>query len=173
MSERFNAAYAELQRLEGGLKLHKIPGDRGGLTFGGISQRAWPDWAGWQIIEEEGADSPRLPPLVKEFYRINYWRPVAGDGSYPTAEIATEIFCFGVVAGIGTSVRLAQRVVGSKPDGFIGAQTFTAIVEMEANYPGLFLANFKLARIARYCKIVAADQSQSKFLLGWINRALS
>ena len=36
----------------------------------------------------------------------------------------------------------------------------------------LFVANYKLGRIKEYCKIVKKDNTQLKFLLGWINRVL-
>ena len=36
----------------------------------------------------------------------------------------------------------------------------------------LFVANYKLGRIKEYCDIVKRDNSQLKFLRGWINRVL-
>ena len=51
----FSKALKALMRAEGGYKLHKIRGDRGGLTYAGISQRSWKDWEGWEDAEEKGA----------------------------------------------------------------------------------------------------------------------
>jgi len=36
-----------------------------------------------------------------------------------------------------------------------------------------FVASYALAKIRRYSDICNRDRSQSKFLLGWINRSLS
>lgn len=36
----------------------------------------------------------------------------------------------------------------------------------------LFVANYKLGRIKEYCNIVKKDNTQLKFLRGWINRVL-
>lgn len=36
----------------------------------------------------------------------------------------------------------------------------------------LFVANYKLGRIKEYCDIVKRDNTQLKFLRGWINRVL-
>lgn len=36
----------------------------------------------------------------------------------------------------------------------------------------LFVANYKLGRIKEYCNIVKRDNTQLKFLRGWINRVL-
>jgi len=36
----------------------------------------------------------------------------------------------------------------------------------------LFVANYKLGRIKEYCNIVKRDNTQLKFLRGWVNRVL-
>ena len=36
----------------------------------------------------------------------------------------------------------------------------------------LFVANYKLGRIKEYCELVKKDNTQIKFLRGWINRVL-
>lgn len=36
----------------------------------------------------------------------------------------------------------------------------------------LFVSNYKLGRIKEYCSIVKKDNSQLKYLVGWINRVL-
>lgn len=39
-------------------------------------------------------------------------------------------------------------------------------------YGELFVSNYKLGRIKSYCDIVAKDNTQLKYLRGWINRVL-
>lgn len=38
--------------------------------------------------------------------------------------------------------------------------------------PERFVADFTLAKVARYVGLCNNNRSQSKFLLGWLNRAL-
>ena len=51
----------------------------------------------------------------------------------------------------------------------IGARSLASINAID---PDLFLARFALAKLARYRDICAKDKTQTKFLLGWINRLL-
>lgn len=169
-TQPFLKAFAKLMELEGGLVLHRVAGDAGGLTFGGISRNAWPDWEGWDILKEHGSHDLRLPGMVQKFYGVHYWDKLM-CGEMPDG-IATEIFTFGVVAGVGTSTKLAQGICEAKVDGIMGPATIDKINEMEATAPGLFVPWFKLGQIARYAAIARNDMTQRKFLLGWVNRAL-
>lgn len=149
------------------------PDDAGGRTILGISENNWPNWAGWKIIDrlssaKEMATNTELQNLVQQFYLNNFWDPIKGD-LIPDQQIANSIFDFAVNAGVKTSVMLAQRVVGVDDDGAIGSNTLKAI---NAATPRLFIAEFKLAKIDRYCDIVDAKPTQIKYLKGWVRRAL-
>jgi len=61
-------------------------------------------------------------------------------------------------------------VVDATPDGIIGKKT---VAKINAYDEALFISNFALSKIARYANIVNKNRSQSKFLLGWINRTLN
>jgi len=162
----FNPAFEKMLHDEGGFQLTNIPGDRGGMTYAGIARKANPDWAGWPFVDKE--DWGSATPLVREFYKVNFWDRIRGD-DIANQSIAETIFNFGVNTGIGVAVKLAQLIVGVTPDGAIGQKTLERLnICTEQN----FLPSYALAKISRYAQICNKDKTQSKFLLGWINRTL-
>lgn len=165
----FDRAFERMLLNEGGLVLHAVPGDRGGMTFGGIARKFHPSWGGWVIIDTAGANDPQLADLVKSFYRVNFWDRIGGNGLHSDV-VAFSVFDFAVNAGVKTSVRLAQLAVNESADGIMGPQTQKALNTCDAE---LFEYRFALAKITRYAQIVTRDRSQGKFLLGWVNRTIN
>lgn len=161
----FLPAYEKMIVAEGGYRLHKVEGDRGGQTYAGIARRSNPGWPGWAALDA-GSEPPAS--LVRDFYAEHYWRPIGGD-RIRDQSIAETIFDFGVNGGVKPAAKLAQAVVGATPDGVIGDKTIAALNLAE---PALFRAAYALAKIKRYAEIVTRDRTQAKFLLGWINRTL-
>ena len=161
----FSPAYEAMLINEGGYQLHTVPGDKGGMTYAGIARNMNPDWGGWRMIDN-GDSVPAY--VVREFYQAKFWDRIKGD-EITNQAIAQTIFDFAVNAGLGVAVKLAQIVVGSTPDGQIGAKTIAAL---NAYDPEKFVMAYALAKIARYRDIVMRDRTQSKFLLGWVSRAL-
>lgn len=161
----FPQAYEAMIIHEGGYVLHTVPGDRGGMTYAGISRRAHPEWPGWRTLDAGGKPEAEQ---VRAWYRATYWDRLRLD-EVESQRIARTIFDFAVNAGIGTAARLAQIIVGATPDGVIGPRTLDAL---NAADPERFALAYALAKIARYRDIVTRDRSQEKFLLGWINRTL-
>lgn len=160
----FAPAFEAMIRNEGGYVLHKVEGDRGGMTYAGIARNMHPSWRGWVNIDN-GDQVPAQ--LVRDFYREQFWAPIKGD-QINSQVIAQSIFDFHVNAG-AVARKLAQLVVGATPDGAIGDKT----VAMLNAYPeDKFVMAYALAKIARYRDIVMRDRTQSKFLLGWLNRTL-
>ena len=164
----FNAAFEKTMLNEGGFKLVNVAGDSGGRTYAGIAENYHPDWEGWQIIDSGDMDNLMLTQLVKDFYKTKFWDKLKGD-EVEKQQIAESVFDFGVNAGIRTSVKLSQKVVGVLPDGVVGPKTLKAYNGAEEEE---FVLKFALAKVARYAAIVDRDRSQSKFLLGWIKRTL-
>lgn len=151
----------------------KDPTDSGGETIQGISRNNWPSWSGWKIVDKlstpkEMATNKELQGLVQQFYLNNFWDKIKGD-AINSQIIANSIFDFAVNASVKVSVKLAQGVVGVVIDGIIGNNTITAI---NAANERLFAAEFKLAKIGRYCDIVGKNATQLKYLRGWVLRAL-
>lgn len=162
----FDPIYSSTLKREGGYKLTNAPADKGGQTYAGVSRRANPGWAGWAYVDH-GETPPT--PLVRALYKEQYWDAMRLDDVRDN-RVAESLYEFGFVAGRVISAKLAQVVIGVEPDGKIGDKTIAALNGMSD--PSLFLARFTIAKIARYRDIVMRDRTQSKWLLGWVNRAL-
>ena len=162
----FNPAFERMIHDEGGFQLTNIPGDRGGMTYAGIARKPNPNWAGWEFVDRK--DFGSATPLVREFYKSNFWDGVRGDDIKEQA-IAETIFNFAVNTGTGVASKLAQLIVGVTPDGAIGPKT---VERLNICTSEKFLPAYALAKIQRYVNICMKDRSQSKFLLGWTRRAL-
>ena len=163
----FGPAFERMIHDEGGFQLTNIPGDRGGQTYAGIARNANPNWPGWALVDRQEMGG-QLTPMVREFYRVNYWDRIRGD-EIADQQIAETIFNFGVNAGVVLAIKLAQVVAGAVPDGGIGPKTIELLNRCTTKG---FMASYAIAKIQRYANICNKDRSQSKFLLGWINRTL-
>lgn len=162
----FTGPYEAMILAEGGYKLTKIKGDKGGQTYAGIARTRNPQWGGWHYI-----DNGEAPPasIVREFYRDNFWDAIRGDDIESTT-IAGMVFDFAVNAGVSVAVKLAQVVAGVTPDGKSGPKTVAALSAVD---PEHFKLAYTVAKIARYVEIVGKDRTQERFLLGWCRRSLA
>lgn len=168
----FNKHIEKLISKEGGYVLTDDPDDRGGRTFAGISERANPDWPGWELIDDGCAlDDPGLIRLAHNLYRDDYWQPIRGDGI--SSDVIVEIlFSSAVLEGARAASMMAQRALGFSGralDGIIGRDTLKALEGVD---PDSFTARFALARIHLFCAIVKRNRSQLKYLRGWTLRVI-
>ena len=175
----FDTHIDALVEKEGGWRLIDVPGDRGGRTYGGISQRANPDWSGWRLIDG-GAPDREVRQAVRDRYLFNYWAPIMGQ-KIESAAVAEIMLSCAVLSGPRNAVVLAQTAAGTAIDGIMGPSTLEGINTTPERE---FCAVFALARLFRFADIVNADRhrthdqqllaregkGQLKFLLGWINR---
>jgi lysozyme family protein len=158
-------AFERMLQDEGGMVLHTIEGDRGGMTYAGIARNMHPKWPGWVEIDRGGKPSAQT---VRDFYKLHFWDDIKGDQIINQA-IASDIFNFYVNTGRPAKV-LAQLVVGATPDGAFGSRTVQALNEAD---PEKFVLSYAIAKITRYRDIVQRDRTQLKFIMGWINRTLN
>jgi lysozyme family protein len=163
----FNPAFEKMIVDEGGYTLHTIPSDTGGMTYAGIARNKNPNWPGWNLIDHDEKGT-LLTEMVRKFYKTEFWDRIRGD-EIAQQIVAESIFNFGVNTGLGVAIKLAQLIVGATPDGAIGPKT---LEKFNAAEPESFKKSYALAKIARYADICNKNRSQSKFLLGWINRTL-
>ncbi len=155
----FNKAIVKTLVHEGGAKFTDDPTDRGGATKYGISQRAYPNVDIRNLTEQQARD----------IYKRDYWDRIRAD-EITSQAIAENIFDTAVNMGVRTASRLAQVALDIEPaDGIIGSQSLKII---NAADESSFIANYTIAKIARYTYICNRNKSQKKYLLGWINRAL-
>ena len=171
----FLKCFEKVIELEGGYTLHEVFGDRGGMTYAGISRFHWPDWDGWKRIDA-GIFDDTLKKKVQTLYRKEFWDKIMGD-IIGSQKMAFVIFDFAVNAGLRASVYLCQKIVGVKQDGVFGPVTLKALSTFAGNGE-LFVAKFGLERVFMYKDICKNDKrrkqdkvvSNLRFLEGWINR---
>jgi len=171
----FLPCFEKVIELEGGYKLHEVFGDRGGMTYAGISRVHWPDWEGWTRVDA-GTFDDVLKDMVKAFYKKEFWDKLMGD-IIGSQKMAFALFDFAVNAGLKTSVKLCQKIVGVEQDGVFGPMTLKALSAFAGNGE-LFVAKFGLERVFMYKDISLSDKrrkqdkvvSNLRFLEGWINR---
>jgi lysozyme family protein len=164
----FLPAFEQMIKDEGGYVLHDVAGDTGGVTYAGIARNKNPHWNGWPYIDRKEFGGP-LTGMVRDFYKVEFWDKMRGD-EIREQDIANSIFNFGVNAGMGMAVKLAQLVVNATPDGGIGPKTVELLNQQNASD---FRKSYALTKIARYAEICNKNRTQSKFLLGWINRTMA
>ena len=150
-----------------------------GYTFMGIYQAANPTQAGWDIVKNiaEGKDrktasvecynNPELKLLVQQLYKEQYWDKANLD-EINSQHTATEIFVFGVNAGMKKAIKLAQKLVKATEDGTMGPKTISAI---NAYDDVSFSENFDILEEEYYQAIVDKNATKSIFIKGWKNRA--
>ena len=164
----FREAFEKTMENEGGYYLHDVPGDRGGMTYAGISRRYHPHWIGWRMIDKGVVSKAALEPLVRSFYKEWFWDKINGSEMLNQG-MADSIYDFAVNVGPRDSARLAQAIVEVETDGIIGPISLKALNTCN---PDLFRIKFFVGKIAWYARICNKSPGQKKFLLGWVNRSL-
>lgn len=165
---QFDPAFQKMITNEGGYKLINVSGDSGGQTYAGIARNFHSNWKGWSYIDSNDLSNPQLQQSVESFYKTNFWITIQAD-NINSQKIAESIFDFGVNAGAVLSAKLAQGIVGAGVDGKIGPKTLAILNSYDEEK---FVLKFALAKVSRYAQICNNNKTQSKFLLGWLNRTL-
>lgn len=155
----FEKAIVKTLAHEGGAKFTEDPNDRGGATKYGISQRSYPNLDIKNLTEKE----------ARAIYKRDFWDRIRGD-EIESQVIAENLFDTCVNMGVRTGSRLAQIALNITPaDGIIGS---ASLEHINAASEAEFISNYTIAKIARYAHICNKDKTQSRYLLGWINRTL-
>ena len=170
----FNTTYTKfIQPNEGYLGL--LPGDKGGLTYGGIAYNFNQGWPGWPIVDsfiaskggiEKIKNNTRIPQvdsMVTQFYK-DWWNRLHLD-SITSQNVANILFDWIVNSGQTNPIKAVQKIVGASIDGNLGPATIEQINKMNE----VVLNNaIKAAREAFYFSI--ATGANANFLQGWLNR---
>ena len=165
---KFELAFEKMIENEGGYKLHKVEGDKGGLTYAGISQVYNPTWEGWKNIDNKSENE--LTPMVKTFYNNIFWNPINGE-KINSQKIANSLFDFAVNAGVRNAVKILQRIIGVKDDGIVGPITLRAINKSTKDGENMLSHVYTLNKLSYYNAICNHDKTMVKFLFGWTNRS--
>lgn len=156
---KFEDAVALTLVWEGGFV--QDPADPGGDTNFGIA-----------ATDHPGLDIKNLTrDRAVEIYREGYWKPLYSE--ILAQAIANKLFDMGVNLGVGTAVKLLQRVVffDGRADGIFGSETLAAVNEDLTG--ASVLPKYKYALGQHYNDIVKVNPTQIKFLSGWLRRANS
>lgn len=143
-------------------KATNVSGDRGGLTKYGITEKAYPNLDIRNLTYDDAI----------AIYERDYWPDAKADQLPRPLNALT--YDLNVTSGPRNAMRILQRAVGATDDGLWGPKTKQAAWNACSTTPQMLAACrlFTEKRIAFYQAIVKNDSSQSKFLNGWINRAV-
>lgn len=143
---------------EGGAKVTNDPVDPGGVTKFGLSKRANPTLDILNLTYEQAKDV-----YIQKYYM--------GHNIHLLPEALQELVTdFGVHSGPQTSIRFLQKLLGQQQDGVIGSATVAAakLASSEQILPAL-----RRERAIFLAKQIVEKPEKIKYLLGWLNRALS
>jgi lysozyme family protein len=165
-----------------------VPGDKGGMTYVGISRVMHPEWEGWRLIDLLNLPvhdahacnaildaNVQIQALVFQFYATHYW---AYDG-LQSQDVATKLFDGAVnMQGGGKSgpaIMALQRAIGCQPvntvpiDGQYGPNTENMANRCE---PDSLLQDLARFYVLHYNAILVAHPNDEKFRAGWLARAV-
>ena len=125
MKNNFDSALKHLLVHEGGYVHHSR--DPGGRTNKGVTQRAWEEYIGRKVDEQEMRDL--TVEQVTPFYKTRYWNLVRGDELPSGVDYCA--FDVSVNSGVGRAVRFLQLASGVVADGLIGPGTMNAIAKAD------------------------------------------
>ena len=146
-----------LIKREGGLV--SDVGDRGGLTFEGISIKSNPDLFAHGIPTHS---------QVRQRYEERY---VIGPGFTNIADMKVRslLVDWGVNSGPAIAIKGLQAVCGVSQDGILGPQTLSVAATL---HPEDLVNGLVAKRVQMIGRLITNNPSQAKFAAGWLNRAV-
>jgi len=153
--------------IEGGYS--NDPDDSGGETNYGISDTSDGQRDHMADLDGDGRPDVAIINMTRDdavlAFHTRYWKKMKLE-EITDQEAVLQIFDFGVNAGPGTAIKLAQKIAGATRDGAMGPVT-TALIN---KYPGNFLAQYKQGRKDFYMDLAVRIPKNRKYLLGWLAR---
>lgn len=182
----FKTALKDTLGIEGGISNN--PKDRGGFTYKGISRKNWPNWEGWELVDELMNSGSLVAPylvqkldhMVEAFYLANFWDRISLT-SIVNQRIANELFDTGVNVSTKTAATFLQRALNLLNqegklyedimiDGLIGVKTLQ--LTNSHPYPDALLKLLNGLQLSYYVAICEKDPTQEVFLRGWLKRTI-
>ena len=163
--------------------------DRGGRTYAGISEKNFPNWSGWVIINKleplrQGAiiNDQNLSQMVDKFYNEEFWTPLRLS-DIRSQSVADEIYDTAVNMGKGAAAKLLQRALNIlnrnqksfadiAADGIIGGGTIATVNNFCKDDVTInqLVKTLNGLQFARYVAICEADATQENNFIGWLKR---
>ncbi len=144
------------------------PSDKGGATKFGITAATLGSFRGYTLPASAEEVRQMSVSTAREIYRERYIRKprfhlITDDG------LRAQLVDDGVMSGPVAAITSLQLALGVKPDGLLGPVTAAAA---NAADPATLQRDLAVARALRLARIVQRDPSQSRFIVGWLTRAL-
>lgn len=154
-----------------------VEGDKGGMTYAGITMRNYPNWPGWTFIIDRlkegpiprGTLFPQLNRAVSDFYRYEFWDALHLSQVEDQA-VADQLLAIAVHYTRAKATHRIQKILNEKyghnlkVDGVMGAKTISAINSVNG-----FELNNSLFKVT-VTKYLESEQVQ--FIKGFVARAL-
>lgn len=176
----YDKAFDKTIKHEGGY--NDIQGDNGGPTNFGVSLRflslLYKDCGIGDIDGDGDVDKDDIKKLalpdVKKIYKKSFWDVQKCD-LINDDEIAAKLFDLSVNAGLVQAGKLIQRACNQfgkvlTEDGKLGPKSILAINQID---PQELLIAFRFECVQFYLGLVEKNPSFSKFIKGWLRRAVS
>lgn len=171
----FNSVYDSLRKNEGNYS--NIPEDLGKETYGGITKKYNKNWYGWKYIELEKKKNggildrhykvEKAELWVKDFY-LDIW---VKQGFYKINNFALAYYLFDTRIHHFTSPKLINRVLVDMGHSKVNITKDEWIEDWINNIdPQEFIQKLSQERVKLYYNIVKRNESQRKFLSGWLKR---
>lgn len=166
------------------------PDDYGKETFKGISRKYFPNWPGWRLIDSfkhhtgfpnNMLGEKSLEDLVLKFYKETFWDANNLD-KVASQTIAEELFDTGVNLGVGKAALFLQMALNTlnkhgniysniSEDSSVGNNTLK-VLDACIKYRGesYILKVINILQGMHYIKRSREDESQEKFMYGWLER---
>jgi len=164
----------DVLKAEGWDKYTNDPADRGGPTKWGITLKAWGEYRGRDVSEQDVQAITEAQ--ARDFYEKLY---VIGPKFHqlPPMLVPLVVDC-GVNHGVRAASKWVQRAIGAKQDGWIGPNTLTQVAGTNTIAVYLQVCAY---RLRLYGRLVSSDKElkvaqglglnlQAKFAAGWNNR---
>jgi lysozyme family protein len=152
-----------------GEQLENNVGDPGKETFWGISRVYQPTWPGWAIIDANGPNDTRLPAMVQDFYRTNFWNKNLLN-QLTSAELAAQLFDAFINLGSESVIIWFEDLLGTEQDGVIGPDdvaTANALTDVLC-----FVYQFLAYRKGYYRGLAVFSVNDKADLKGFISRCV-
>jgi len=163
--DNFPQALAMVLRFEGGYV--NDPDDAGGETNKGIIKKVYDKYRKSKKLPVQSVKKISHEE-VEDIYKENYWLKAKCD-KLPKA-VALIHFDATVNCGVRQANKFLQRSVNAKADGVVGPKTLENVKKLQ---PKDIVRMYLEKRVDFYINLVVKNNSQIKFLKGWIRRALT